>query len=113
MEVREVVKDFKRVRVDFALGDALSTSVGIKVRGRGFMEFMVKYENVPHFCFICGHIGHVERECTDEDMYEDGERFSIALRTSPFKRGAGRFLAFQATVTSAKRALNFTGDQRE
>jgi hypothetical protein len=31
MEVGEAVKDFKRVRVDFALSDALMTDVSMKV----------------------------------------------------------------------------------
>lgn len=63
LEVGEAVKDFKRVRVDFALEDSLKYSVQIRVRGRRLMEFMVKYENVPRFYFCCSRIGHAEREC--------------------------------------------------
>jgi hypothetical protein len=113
MEVSEAVKDFKRVHVDFALSDALMTHVSMKVRGQDLMEFVVKYENVPHFCFFCGHIGHAERECPDEDLYEDGERFGVELRASPFKRGAFRVLSFQATAPPAKRGLNFSGEQKD
>jgi hypothetical protein len=114
LEVGEAVKDFKRIRVDFALGDSLKRGVSIKVRGRGVMEFVVKYENVPHFCFICGRIGHAGRECPDEDLEGEGERFGIELRTSPFKKGATRFLSFHATgVPAAQRGLNFSGEQRD
>jgi hypothetical protein len=77
------------------------------------MEFVVKYESVPHFCFICGHNGHARRECPDEDWYEEGERFGIKLRTCPFKRGASRFLSFHATSSPVKRGLNFSGEQKD
>jgi hypothetical protein len=114
LEIGEDVKDFKRVRVDFALSDALVQTVGIKVRGRGFREFAVKYENVPHFCFTCGRIGHAERECPEEFGKEESTRFGTELRVSPFKRRANGFLSFQATATpSAKRGLNFSGEQRD
>jgi hypothetical protein len=114
LEVGEAVKDFKRVRMDFALGDSLKKEVTIKVRERGDMAFLVKYENVPHFCFICGRIGHAGKECPDEELEEKGERFNIVLRASPCKKGAGRFLSFHATtVPQAKRGLNFSGEQRD
>ncbi|CAN6287497.1 unnamed protein product [Urochloa humidicola] len=113
MEIGEAVKDFKRVRVEFALADALKPSVQIRVKGRGVMEFPVKYENVPHFCFVCGRIGHAERECPDEDLQGDGFRYGTELRTSPFKREMGRRLAVYTAAPSARRGLNFSGSQKE
>jgi hypothetical protein len=96
LEVGQAVKDFQRVRVDFALADALVPTVKIRVRSRGLMEFAVKYESVPYFCFTCGCIGHAERECPDEDLAEEGARFGKGPRASP-----------------AKRMLNFSGPQKE
>jgi hypothetical protein len=115
LEVGEAVKDFQRVRVDFALANPLMDSVGIRVRNRGWMEFMVKYESVPFFCLCCGRIGHQDRECPDEETHGGEVRFSIALRASPFKAQAGRRLAIQASGPSpvAKRGLNFSGQQWE
>jgi hypothetical protein len=113
MEVGDAVRDFKRVCVDFDLSKALMPHVSIKVRGKVVMEFVVKYESVPHFCFLCGHIGHADHECPDEDLYEEGERYGIKLRTSPFKRGAGRLLSFHATSSPTKRGLNFSGEQKD
>jgi hypothetical protein len=113
MEVGDAIRDFKRVRIDFDLSKALMPHVSIKVRGKGVLEFVVKYESVPHFCFLCGHIGHADRECPDEELYEKGARFGTELRTSPFKRGAGRLLSFHATSSPAKRGLNFSGEQKD
>jgi hypothetical protein len=113
LEVGEAVKDFQRVRVEFALSDPLKKSVSMKVRGHGLMEFVVKYENVPYFCFGCGRIGHGERECPDEDVGEEGGAFGKELRASPFKKGARRALSFQAPLQMVRRGLNFSGEQKE
>jgi hypothetical protein len=113
LEVGEAVKDFQRVRVDFDLASPLMASVGIRVKGRGWMEFMVTYESVPFFCLCCGRIGHQDRECPGEEIHGGEARYSIALRASPFKVQAGRRLTFQVTtpVSSSRRGLNFSGQQ--
>lgn len=112
LEVGEAVKDFIRVRVEFDLADALKESVKLNVKGLGPMEFAVKYEDVPHFCFWCGRIGHSIRECPEEDLEADGTRYGVELRTSPFKRTMSRQLAFQRSAPVAKRGLNFSGAQK-
>jgi hypothetical protein len=113
LEVGEAVKDFQRVRVDFALANPLAASVRIRVRGRGWMEFMVNYEGVPFFYFCCGRIGHQDRECPDEEIHGGVVNFGKELRASPFKAQAGRKLHFQASAPApaAKRGLNFSGQQ--
>lgn len=113
MEVAEAIRDFIRVRVDLALEDALKPKVQIKVKGRGVMEFMVKYEDVPHFFFWCGRIGHADRECPKDDLDANEMRFGVELRASSFRRAAGRQLAFYKALLAAKRGLNFSGSQRE
>lgn len=113
LEIGEAAKDFKRVKVDFNLANVLKPSVQIKVKGMGPMEFEVKYEDVPFFCFWCGRIGHSVRECPEEDLSADEVRFGIDLRASPFKRAVGRQIAIYKSVPAAKRGLNFAGAQRE
>jgi hypothetical protein len=76
------------------------------------MEFMVKYENIPHFYFSCGRIGHAQQDCPDDDGGGEGDvHFGKVLRCSPQKRGAGRRMVIPAAPT-AKRGLNFSGEQR-
>lgn len=113
MEVGEAVKDFIRVRVDLDLADALKDGVRIKVEDMGIMEFEVKYEDVQHFCFWCGCIGHAVRECPDEDLDADGMRFGVELRTFPYQRAMGRQLAFQRSAPAAKRGIKFSVAQKE
>lgn len=74
---------------------------------------MVRYENVPHFCFVCGRIGHAERECPEEDAREGGPKFGKTLRCSPQKWDVGKRFTIPAGEQRAKRGLNFSGDQRE
>jgi len=83
LEVGQAVNDYKRVRVDFPLEKAIMPTVHQKVRGHGSLEFAVRYENIPDFCFGCGHIGHDQRGCPEEDVVGGGVQFGKALRCSP------------------------------
>uniref|UniRef100_K3YY50 CCHC-type domain-containing protein n=1 Tax=Setaria italica TaxID=4555 RepID=K3YY50_SETIT len=113
MEIGEAVRDFKRVRVNFPLANALQPSVHIRVKGHGVMVFLVKHEGVPHFCFTCGRIGHADRECPDEVHGDGGVRYGTKLRASPHKKEVGRTISFHASPPAAKRGLNFSGGQRD
>jgi hypothetical protein len=68
LEVGHAVNNYKRVRVDFALEKIIMRMVQQKVQGHDEMEFLVRYENIPNFCFGCGRIGHDQRECPDEGL---------------------------------------------
>lgn len=81
LEVGEARMDYKRVKVEFPLAKALVPVVTRKVQGFGLLSFAVRYENVPHFCFSCGRIGHAERECPEE-MEEGGVKFGKTMRCS-------------------------------
>jgi hypothetical protein len=50
------------------------------------MPITLRYENVPHFCFSCGRIGHVVLSCEEEENVDQGVRFGEELRPSPPKR---------------------------
>ena len=110
--VGRAVQNYKRVKVDFPLAKPIMYSIEQKVKGTGVMVFMVKYENIPHFCFGCGRIGHAQEECPDEERVAGGVRFGKALRCSPQKMGTGRSMTIPAEDAGARRALNFSGDQQ-
>ena len=56
LEVGQAVNNYKKERVDFPLEKAILQTVQQKVRGHGVLEFLVRYQNIPNFCFGCGRI---------------------------------------------------------
>jgi hypothetical protein len=54
---------YLRVRVEYPLRKALQPLMTVKIKGRGAMVISLRYENVPHFCFHCGCMGHVAVNC--------------------------------------------------
>jgi hypothetical protein len=73
------------------------------------MVVPIRYENVPFFCFLCGRIGHSDKECPDDEVGEGELKFGVELKASPPKR------IREVRIQSMPRAacfLNFEGAQR-
>ncbi|TVU12618.1 hypothetical protein EJB05_46269, partial [Eragrostis curvula] len=104
------VKNYLRLKIDMPLAEPLKPK--LKPKGRPVMEFDVKYEGVPHFCFECGRIIHDDRECPDEGLNGDN-RFGTDLRASPQKAFEVRNFTIPVATPSAAKALNFRGSQRD
>jgi hypothetical protein len=77
---------YLRVRVDFPLRKALVPQLNVKIKGRGLMHITVRYENVPHFCFTCGRLGHAAMNCVEGEAEDSGIKFGEELSASPPRR---------------------------
>jgi hypothetical protein len=61
---------YMHVCVVYPLHKALVLELKTKIKGRGIMQIMARYENIPHFCFTCGGIGHAALNCEQEEIEE-------------------------------------------
>jgi hypothetical protein len=77
---------YMRVRIDFPLSNALVPQLKVKIKGKGIMIIDVRYENVPHFCFSCGRLGHAAQNCEEGEPEMPGIKFGEELRASPPKQ---------------------------
>jgi hypothetical protein len=50
------------------------------------MGIMLWYENMPHFCFSYGRIGHAALSCIVEEPMDQGIKYGEELRASPTRR---------------------------
>jgi hypothetical protein len=75
-----------RIRVIYPLEKPLQPELKVKIRGRGVMPIMLRYENVPYFCFSCRMMGHAAANCEMGDAENQGICFGEELRASPPRR---------------------------
>jgi hypothetical protein len=61
---------YMRVRVEYPLHMAVTPELKVKIRGRGLMSIIIRYENVPYFCFTCRRIGHAAANYEQGDAEE-------------------------------------------
>jgi hypothetical protein len=73
---------YLRVRVKYPLGKPLLPKLAVKVKRRCQMLITLRYENTPHFCFSCGHIGHMAVNCEDSTAEERGVAYGEELQAS-------------------------------
>jgi hypothetical protein len=94
---------YLRVRVDFPPRKALVPQLKVKIKGIGLMHITVRYENVLHFCFTCGCLGHVAMNCDEGEAEDSGIKFGEELRASPPRRT--RDLTIRQVTPSVARPL--------
>jgi hypothetical protein len=50
------------------------------------MHITIRYENVPHFCFMCCMMGHAAMNCKEDDAGEHEIKYGEELHASPPRR---------------------------
>ncbi|XP_074300319.1 uncharacterized protein LOC141631563 [Silene latifolia] len=61
-----------RVRVLYDIRKPLKATIPIRLKNGRSMNFNVKYERLPTYCYGCRVIGHGEKDC-EEGLYEEEE----------------------------------------
>jgi hypothetical protein len=88
---------YMRVRVDYPLKKPLLPKMKVKIKGRGMMNIILRYENVCHLCFHCARMGHAAVNCGEHEAEEMGIHYGEELRASPPHR-AREIVVQQATT---------------
>ena len=75
-----------RVNVVIDVRKPLKEQVKMKIRGGEMNMVQVKYERLPLFCYICGKLGHGDKDC--DELRGEGspmKKYGSQLRASPWK----------------------------
>ncbi|KAL2900831.1 RNA-binding protein lark [Bienertia sinuspersici] len=93
-----------RIRILLDVRKPLKDHINLKVRGGKVLKVQVKYERFPLLCFVCGCIGHNDKECNlyheDADM---PKKFDISIRASWKGKASGARVANNDNVGAKKR----------
>ncbi|KAL2939367.1 Zinc metalloprotease ZmpB [Bienertia sinuspersici] len=78
---------YRRVRINLDVTKPLCRTLNVKGREGRVMEIKLAYERLPFFCFMCGVIGHSEKDCPNviADSQEKGLGWDKSLRATPRK----------------------------
>lgn len=76
-----------RVKVNLDVSKPLRRIQQLKTRDGRLVVIEIKYERLPTFCYECGTIGHIERDCPMEveEGLEEEKQWGAWLRASPRK----------------------------
>ncbi|KAL2941400.1 Avenin-like b8 [Bienertia sinuspersici] len=81
----EIDRDL-RIRVIIDVRTPVKDEVKLQVHGGEQIKVPVKYERLPLICFICGKLGHGDRDCDLQNNDSSPiKKFGTWIRASPWK----------------------------
>lgn len=79
-----------RIRVMIDVRKPLVKEISLKRRGGIIDMIKISYEKLPLFCYLCGMLGHGEKDCNVEnDDNMSKRKYGDQLRASPWKGNKG------------------------
>ena len=97
---------YRRVRIDMDITKPLCRYQSIKGRDGRVVRVAIAYERLPFFCFLCGIIGHSERDCcnVDDDAQDKVMGWSKTLRATP-RRGVQKMQEEVEEIVGCRKVL--------
>ena len=86
------IDPYRRVRVLVDVTKPLKCTQKIRLKGNQIVNIGLKYERLPHFCFLCGVMSLTEKDrriVSDKDR-DKGNRWSLNIKASP-RKGLRKF----------------------
>ncbi|KAL2935345.1 hypothetical protein RDABS01_018463, partial [Bienertia sinuspersici] len=107
------LEKYRRVKVMLDVTKPLRRFQRIRNMEGKVVKVHFKYERLPFFCFLCGVMGHSEKDCPDsEDEENDGNYgWGIWLKASP-RNGRSRDIEEVEAVKAGRKVL-FVGKWQE
>ena len=91
------IGSYMRIRVLIDISKPLRRGAKVRLGKDGDVVWVdVRYERLPDFCFICGCLGHVLRDCLTENLADStgNQAYGVWLKASSFlKSGFGAELS--------------------
>jgi hypothetical protein len=96
-------RDFLRVCIETPIDMRLQTKIttGVKDRPETHQSYLLQYERVPYFCFLCGFIGHNDTAYEKKRIGVLSLAYDSNMRTSPMRKFEYRGAYEPSVVESA------------